>query len=242
MSDFVTLCQRVRQECGIAGEGPTTTVGQTGILKKIVDRTARAWVDIQASKPYWKFLRSQLALYPLIIGARSYTVSASTPGGFGLTTVDKWDKQSSWIYTTSTSDESALKWVTYQDFRARYRTYPVGRPTVICEGPGGTIIFERTPDAAYKITLDYWLTPELLTNPSEVPALPAHYQDAIVWKSVMMFAGNEMATDLYTYAKSQYLTVYNQLVLDQMDIPPSTQAWPLAIGGARSAPTFSDAR
>jgi hypothetical protein len=225
----------------MAGEGPTTTIGQTGVLKKIVDRTARAWVDIQAGKPYWKFLRSSLS-FTLVSAQRTYTVSAALPTGFALTTVDKWDKQSSFIYTTSTSDESPLKWIPYQDFRRQYRTFQSGRPTQLTEGPDGTVSFNRTPDAAYVITLDYWKTPELLQNPTEVPAAPEQYHDVIVWRSVMMFAGNEMATDLYSYAKSMFAPMYLQLCLDQMDAPVTMRNYPLALGGRRSPQTFEDAR
>jgi hypothetical protein len=232
MTNFVELCQRVRQECGVAGEGPTTTIGQIGVLKKIVDRTARAWVDIQTTRPYWNFLRRKLS-FPLIVAQPTYVISAATPAGFGLTTMDKFDVEASFIYLTSTSDETQLEWIDFQQFRTKYRTLESGRPTRLYMGPLGIVGFNRSPDAAYTITLEYWKTPELLVNPTDIPALPAQYVDVIVWKSVMMFAGNEMAPDLYTYAKQQYDRQYLQLVLDQTDAPQRLNNYPLATGSAR---------
>ena len=34
---FLDLAKRIRQECAIAGNGPVTTVGQSGELLRVVD-------------------------------------------------------------------------------------------------------------------------------------------------------------------------------------------------------------
>ncbi len=234
MATFLELCQRVRQETGIAGEGnPTSVKGQVGVLKKIVDRTQRAWIDIQASGPYWKFSRNQLT-YVLTIGKQEY----DQPQDIGLTTVDKWDEQDSFIKEVDGNDETELTWVPYHQFRRDYRTYPAGRPNVITNAPGGKLQFNRTPDKAYIITLDYWMTPELLVENGDIPSLPEHYHDAIVWKSVMTFAGNETATELFVYAKTMYGPIYNQLFVDQGEVPQAVGHWPIAKGSTvrRSRP------
>lgn len=225
MSTFLQLCQKVRQECGIAGDGPSSVLNQVGSLKKIVDRTARAWVDIQTSRPYWKFLRNQLT-FATVIGQRTYSVV----NDLGVTTLDKFDRTNTYLYLTSTADEKQLTWMPYDQFRNRYRTYPSGRPTTITEQPSRVLAFEHTPDAIYTVTLDYWMTPELLSDNSDVPSIPEHFQDIIVWKAVMMFAGNETATDLYNYAKSMYGPMHIQLQLDQGDLPQQVAAYPLARG------------
>lgn len=225
MPTFLQLCQTVRQECGIAGDGPTSVVNQVGVMKKVVDRTSRAWVDIQTSRPYWKFLRNQF-VWQTVPGTREYSVV----GDLGLLTCDKFDRTNTMLYQTSTEDEKALKWWSYDLFRSRIRTYPAGRPTIVTEAPGRKLAFDRTPDAVYTVTLDYWMTPEKLALNTDVPALPEHFHDAIVWKSVMMFAGNEGATELYGYAKSMYVPVFTQLVVDQGEVPAAVLAYPIAKG------------
>ncbi len=237
MTTFVELCQRVRQECGVGGDGPTTTIGQTGVLKKIVDRTARAWVDIQTSKPYWRFLRRTLS-FPLVVGQPTYTISEATPTGFGLETMDKFDEQSCFIYDVDASDETPLLWIDFQRFRRDFRTLTDGRPTQCYLGPLGIVGFNRNPDQAYTITLDYWKTAELLENPDDIPALPEQFIDVIVWKSVMMFAGNEMATDLWSYARTQYVAQYLQLFIDQTDAPRIRRDYPIAPGRNLTGVTF----
>ena len=225
MSTFLQLCQRVRQECGVAGDGPSTVLNQVGVLKKIVDRTARAWVDIQSSRPYWKFMRNQTT-FLTVVGQRTYNVVTD----LGISTLDKFDRQNTYLYLTSTEDEKMLEWVPYDKFRTQYRTYPSERPTVITEGPGRNLQFNTTPDEIYTVTYDYWMTPELLAANTDVPSIPEHFQDVIVWRAVMMFAGNEGATDLFAYAKQMYTPMLMQLVLDQGDLPPKTSAYPLAQG------------
>ncbi len=225
MPTFLQLCQRVRQECGVAGDGPSSVLSQVGILKKIVDRTQRAWVDIQASPPYWKFLRNQLE-HDLTIGQREYNVRDD----FLLTTVDKWNRDSSFIYETSTADENNLTWVEYTKWRRKYRTFAEGRPTELVETLDGNIAFNRTPDVAYHITLDYWMTPELLSANDDIPACPEHFHDVIVWKSVMLFSGNVGAPELYNHAKAQYTPMYNKLMVDQGDMPTRLGAYPIALG------------
>jgi hypothetical protein len=232
MTTFIELCKRARLECGIAGDGPSSVTGQTGVMAKIVDRTERAWVDIQAQQPYWKFLRATTGPVSLTIATREYTV-ASAP--FSLTTVDKWDRDSSFIYEVDTSDESKLNWITYPEYRQRYRTFPAGRPSKIYEGLDGKIGFDLTPDKAYKVTLDYWQTPERLTSNGHIPACPEQYHDVIVWRSVMLWAGNETASELYKHAQIEYSKVYGALMLDQADMPPHVQAYPLAMGGRNKA-------
>jgi len=230
MSNFLRLCQLSRQECGLAGDGPTSVDSQTGVMKKVVDRTQRAWVDIQASRPYWKFLRSQIT-FVLTPGVREYSISTD----LNTTTVDKWDIQSSWIYATSGADETKLAWIDYQRYRNLYRTFPAGRPTRIVETPGDSIAFDKTPDQAYTITLDYWQTAEKLTANTDIPLCPEQFHDVIVWKSVMMFSGNETATELFAHAKSMYQPMYAQLVVDQGDMPPARNDYPIAKGSSASS-------
>lgn len=225
MPTFLQICQTVRQECGVAGDGPTSVTNQVGVLKKIVDRTSRAWIDIQTARPYWKFMRNQFQ-WQTEIGVRSYSVV----NDLGLLTCDKFDRDNTFLYLTSTDDEKALTWYEYNMFRSRFRTYPPGRPTIITEEPGRNLAFNETPDQIYTVTMDYWMTPEKLQNNTDVPSMPEHFHDVIVWKAVMMFAGHEGATDLYGYAKSMYTPLYLQLMLDQGELPPALRAYPGAFG------------
>ena len=224
--NFLQLCNKARQECGVAGVDMTTVANQTGILKKIINRTTDAWVDIQAQRPYWKFLRNQKQ-FALTINKRTYDVVDDLT----LASKSKWDKSLSYIFTVDGNDESELSWWDYKVFREAFRVFPAGRPTIVCEDLGGSISFNTTPDFAYTVTLDYWMTPESLATDAVTPAIPEQFHNVIVWKSVMMFAGNETASELYTYASTMYNKVYQALVLDQGELPTRVDNFPLAMGG-----------
>jgi hypothetical protein len=226
MADFLALCQRVRQECGVAGTGPASVTGQTGMMQKIVNWTMRSWVDIQSSKPYWKFLRAT-AVKNLVVGQQDYDLSSD----WALTFVDKFDAQGAFIYLTTVANQSQLEWKMYPEFRALYTSgFEDGRPTQITEINGDSVRFNRVPDLIYTVTLDYWMTPEQLVNNTDVPAIPEHYHDVIVWKAVQKFAGAEGAEELMRFARSEYSGIYTQLVLDQMETPPKLKPYPVATG------------
>ncbi len=225
--NFLQICQHAREESGIAGTStPSTVVAQTGILGKLVTRTAQAWVDIQTSRQYWDFARSTLT-FPTVAAQRTYDVVAD----LSHTDVDKWDTDSVFIYTTSVADQAPLEWKDYQWFiRHVDQTYPDGRPTWITELPGKILAFDRTPDDVYTITADYWRTPELLADDTDTPGLPEQLHWIIVWKSVMMYAGSQGAGDMFAYAKGNYDALHFQLVMDQGDMPKQVDNFPIALG------------
>lgn len=226
MSTYVQLCQRLRQEAGVAGTGPSTVASQTGMYQKLVNWVQRAWIDIQGSAPYWRFLRNQYT-GTLTIGTRTYNVVTDLL----LNYVDKWDPEGAWIYRTSDADISQIEWLTYPEFRRQFPGgWGTGRPQIVAEWQGDNLVFDKIPDYAYTIRFDYWMTPEKLTNDSDVPAAPEHYHDIIVWRALMMYAASEGAPELLQYARAMYSPMLIQLKLDQLDAPPARKSYPLAQG------------
>lgn len=235
MSNFLQLCQRLREEAGVAGSGPTAVTSQSGMYLKLVNWTARAWVDIQASKPYWKFLRTTYS-GALVAGTRDYSIV----NDLALISLDKIDPNGISIYLTNADDRSDIELASYPDFRRRYPRVAVSaRPKVVTEIPGGTLRFESTPDEAYTLNLDYWMTPELLAANGDVPALPEQFHDLIVWRALKMFAGAEGAPELFNYAQSMYGPMYIQLALDQTETPTAVKSFPIATGRLNGSDTRS---
>ena len=52
--NFLEIAKRVRQECGIAGDGPSAVTGQDGINAKIVNWVGSAYEELQTMRP-WRF-------------------------------------------------------------------------------------------------------------------------------------------------------------------------------------------
>ena len=104
--NFLQLCQKLRQEAGISGSGPLTTVNQTGELYRVVDWVQQSYNDIQEKHDDWNFLRFTFNL-PLTIGQSVYSsyINSSNPSyavAYGLPTnladVANWRKESMRCY------------------------------------------------------------------------------------------------------------------------------------------------
>lgn len=241
MSTFLQLCQSVRQECGLAGDGPTSVASQTGVLKKVVDRTSRAWVDIQASKPNWFFLRRRSTSYT-VIGVRGYNILTDlliTDFGGIIDTADV----HLFDGVIGLSDETPLQWESYTANRMRQRPYNTAKPTRIAYGLSDSgspaILFDSFCDKVYTFPLEYWAAPEVLVDNNDTPNIPSQFHDLIVWKSVMMFAGSEGAPELFSYAKSMYQPLYMQLAISQGELPGKNADFPLSIGPTSNKPIRS---
>ena len=58
--NFLDLVARTKQECGISGPAPTTLVGASRELLRLVNWVSQSWVEIQQSHPDWEFLRKPI--------------------------------------------------------------------------------------------------------------------------------------------------------------------------------------
>jgi hypothetical protein len=74
--NYLQLCQRVAQEAGIVGTFPTTTTGQTGELKRIVDWVAEAYTNLQ-NETNWRWLRKR-AVFNTVANQREYAYTDVT--------------------------------------------------------------------------------------------------------------------------------------------------------------------
>ena len=77
MSTFLQLAGILRQEVGIDGTGPSTTLLQTGELKNVVDWTSSAYNEIQNKHSTWRWLRSQFTVNT-VSGTDSYAPGVCT--------------------------------------------------------------------------------------------------------------------------------------------------------------------
>ena len=63
--DFRDLCQKTTMRCSIGdadGSIPTSVVGQTGELARVVDWVQDAWNDIQTKHNTWQWMRSKFTV------------------------------------------------------------------------------------------------------------------------------------------------------------------------------------
>lgn len=84
--NFLQLCNRVRQDCGISGSDLTTVTSQTGEFLRITNWVNEAWMDVQAMRTDWMWMRKSIT-FPTVAHQTTYT-----PTQIGLTDFSEWDR------------------------------------------------------------------------------------------------------------------------------------------------------
>jgi hypothetical protein len=213
--NYLQLSQRLRQECGIAGAGPISVVGQVGEAKRLVDYINTAWLEIQGLQDQWGFMRTSFSFQT------SANVGDYTPAAIGLTDRRYWYTDTLRAYLTSagTDDEQWMVEWAYQVFRDTYRfgSQTPGRPMVFAVRPqDNALMLGSVPDAVYTITGEYQKTPSELVGNDDTPEIPTHLHMVIVYKAMEYYALFEAAGEVLAQARAGYSRLIAQLQREQL--------------------------
>lgn len=216
----LALCVELRQEARINGTGPTTTVSQTGELKKVVDWIDKAYEAIQNEHETWQFLRTAFSV-SLSSGTSEYT-----PTALSITNLARWitDDVRLYLTATGTTDEQEIFFEEWDDFR---RTYlfgsardQTGRPTCFTIKPDDSIVFWPEPDAAYTVVGEYYRMAydwSADVNPNTVtPLFPTQFHRAILWRALMYYGADYGEWDKYEHGQNEYKDIMAKLEFDQL--------------------------
>lgn len=227
--NFLQLSQRLRQEAGLTGSGPTTVVGQTGISKQIVDWINTAYIDILSQHTYWHFMQDDFS-FDLVASQRAYSITET-----GVTDLKNWkvnDYGSFRIYLTSAgiTNEQYLYPILWDDYRQMYlygatRTAE-GFPSYFSVQPDKGLNFYLVPDSIYTVTGEYFKKPAELAADADEPLIPDEFHMLIVWRALMLYAGFDAANEKYALGKNEYTKMLMRLEIDQL--PQMTFGAPLA--------------
>ena len=213
---FLELCQRLRQEAGQAGSGPSTVVGQTYELLRTVDWIKTAYQDIQNLHAEWNFLRADLT-FQTTASDNTYPIADISATEYG-----EWNQESFRSYLTSSgvSGEQFMEWLDWPDFRDKYvigsnRTQE-GNPRYIAQKPDTSLIVFPTPDAAYTINGEYFKRAQTMSADADEPLIPTKFHMIIVWRALMFYAGFTSAPDLYEIGQREYKNLLFKLESSQL--------------------------
>ena len=190
---FLQLCQIVRQECGVQGQGPSSVVGQTGLLKRIVDWVAAADILIQSKHSDWDFLWTEYT-QDTVIGSDTLV----KPNDFGM-----WDRES-FAAGRGTVDGRPLTLVDYKDWRQNNYLKANQLPTAITIAPNSNLRLTQPADCTCEIYACYWKAPTLMTTNAEVPPYPERFQRATIARAKMWFFEDQEAWDNFKLAKDEF--------------------------------------
>jgi hypothetical protein len=216
VSTRLQLCQRLRQEAGISGTGPATTIGQPGEMGRVVDWIDTAYEEIQDKHPDWEFLRNDFTFQTIA------STSEYLPSAVALPEHASWKQDSFRAYLTSTgtNDEMWLNYYPWDTFRDAFmfgsnRSTP-GKPTEFSVRPNKAVVLWPVPALIYTIGGEYYKRPQVMSANADEPLFPREFHMAIVWKALMYYGTYENAPEAFTTGQSNYDRILRKLEVDQL--------------------------
>lgn len=203
--NYLELCQRVRQDSGVSGEGPAAINGQSGILARIVVWVKNAHNQIQLKNTDWRFLWA-FGEGRTIVGHREYR-----PADFGVA-------QFRTIKSFFCDKDELIQrdWDWYlREVKAKGDTDDTGVPQYFIVKPDEKILLYPTPTAEHTVNVDYYKRPVQLVNGTDNPVIPEEFHEAIVCRALMYYAHHEEDTYLFQTKLVEYNEWVNLLSQSQ---------------------------
>ncbi len=215
--DYLALCKDLRKEAGVSGDGPTTVLNQTSQLGRLVGWINTAWGDIQRLRDQWKFMQSEFG-FDTTASKRDYTAAEA-----GVSDLSKWDKYSFFIFnkTTGETDESELKYLSYEVWRGAFRNQmnvrAEDRPGQFTILNNNSLRLEAVPNDVFTINGEYKRSVQEFTANTDVPTnLPDEFHKIIVWLALQYYASYENAPEVMDEAEVAYDKLLFRLEIDQL--------------------------
>jgi hypothetical protein len=223
---YLQLCQRARQEAGIAGAGPSAVTGQSGKLLKLVDWVSQAWTDIQLKRPNWLWMWETFE-FDTTADQRDYVATSVSPA---ITDLSLWDRDSLLIFKASLddSDQNNLNFFEYAKWRAKYRVRMESRandrPQIFTILPNNNLRMEPVPDVAYTIQGEYKRSAQTLAADADLLTnFPDDFQMIVVWQALKYYAFFEDAPEVLDEAETNFDNLLVRLEAEQL--PQMSEAY-----------------
>lgn len=298
--DFLTIVNKMRQESGISSADLATVIGQKGEAKRCVDWCNQAWLDIQAMRQDWLWMKS-IVTFQTVAGRPFYTpaqcglsdfgfwtretfrnyvnplvdisiaapavvtlqdnrlnagdtVTFSTAGALptGLTVgvayfvvnpaadtfnvaltaggvpIDTSGTQTG-PHTMTTNNalsfiglrtEVFMSYLDYDNWRNAYQYGALRsvrtRPMVLAYAPDKSLALGPIPDAGYTMIGEYYRVPTEMLLDASVPAMPAKFHMAIVYRAMISYGMFEAATEVVQRGSAETEKWSRRIMFDQM--------------------------
>ena len=187
---FLELCKKVRQECGIQGEGkPTSVHSQSGLLHRIIGWTRDADIFIQSLHLDWNFHWKSVEIETVI----------NSPDVTKPNDLKTWNRESFGV-NRGTADGRPLPCSGFQSWRDNFNLQINSEPSSITVTPLNHLKLSQPADAIYSIYGEYWIKPVALIENEQVPLYSEEFQRAIIEKAKMYFFEDIESEDQYRAA------------------------------------------
>lgn len=196
MATFLEICQNVARETGTVPNigDPSSVIGQSGRLARVVSWVRTAWTAIQNDRDDWKWMEDDFT-GTTVAGTQFYAGA-----DFDLTRFSEWvwrdDPNEGFITLYDPAEGQATEgFLTCWDFDVFRRRAMIGsaasetgKPVVYTCNSKGELGFYKTPDKGYTVRGRYRKSPQTLAANDDVPEMPARFHDLIMWRALILAA------------------------------------------------------
>lgn len=238
MSTFLQLSQKLRRECINAyADGPSTVVGQTGLLESVVNWTADSWRDIQLRYPHWRWMRSGFTVNTTA-GDDTYTYGDCTDTKTSATIArfaswwahDKTNPFKCYLTSGGVAGQYWLHWMPYEEWKRLYKfsvqQSMTGQPIHVSVDDDDNIVLGPSPNDIYTVTGDYQRGPQTITVDADTPDMPERFHDLILYYAMQRYAVNSVAPEVLSRARLEGNRI--ERALEQSQLPQMRFAGPMA--------------
>lgn len=217
--NYLDLCKRVHKLAQVQGQfGSVTDVGINGEIAQLV---SDCWVDIQKFRKDWLFMFKTLA-FNMTVGKNTYTLAELFPNP-GSDDLGYWKliHRKASCYRTDPDDEKKREvlYVEYESFRHHFknRSDEQRNPRFWTYHPSTyTLEFVDVPDKAYLIEIDYYRTPQILTENANIPHIRSKWHELIVYKALADFSSAKSIAGLNQKYEIKYASEIGELMREQV--------------------------
>lgn len=226
---YLTLCVATRQECRVAGTGPTAVAGQVGVLKDIVDWVAQSHDDIQRQYRNWRWLRSGFTVNTVAsTDAYTYGDCTDTTTSAVITRFSHWlpidDEGDSnltcYLTSTGVAGETPLSYLSWGEFRYIYKrgvqSTLTGQPVHFTIDPTNRLMLGPNPSAIYTLSGEYQKSPQTLSADGDVPEMPAQFHDLIMYRAMEKYGAANNALEVFQRGGFEGARMMKALEMDQL--------------------------
>lgn len=225
MPTYLEICQQVAYDSGtvpVLGD-PTTVVGQTDErLYGIVQWVAKAWTEIQISRPDWRWMRGEFS-GSLSSGTQRYSATDLSITRFGRWHTTKWENSELFSrYLTADGATTAQFLQFMPDWDRFYRNFMIGshaategEPLYVTIDPSNQLVFWPTPDATYTVRGAYWKSPQTLEADDDTPEMPERFHGAINYRALLHLTTFDEAPGQYVQFRENMREIIESLIVDQ---------------------------
>jgi hypothetical protein len=233
MSTFLELCKDVRRECrGIAGAGPITVVNQVGQLERVVNWVKNTWLEIQAERPDWRWMRSEFSLQTRAsVDSYAYNDAGMTDSiaGAPISRFGRWWVEDFQFFLTSAGigTRHSIPYQRWETWRKLWLTGNIlpGYCASVSIDPRNALRLGCKPDGIYTLTGEYQKSAQILAADADVPEMPAQYHELITARAILRYGMSSAAPESIAMAQEIESRLAGPLYVDQ--VPPSRFGNPL---------------